>query len=112
MTDISLWASILGLFGPLIPIMPLDFKSADPPVGKGSPVVVTTKFLRDGRYIITGIDSWVICPPAKGHPPPAVTPKFKRDDRYIVMGINFGVIWAADFNNAIRQECHENVLCV
>ena len=69
--------------------MPLDFKSADPPVGRGSPVVVTTKFLRDGRYIITGIDSWVICLLAKGHPPPAVTPKFKIDDRYIVMGINF-----------------------
>ena len=34
-------------------------------------------------------------------PPPAVTQKFKEDDRYIVMGINFGVIWAADFNNAI-----------
>jgi len=112
MTDISLWASILGLFGPLIPIMPLDFKSADQPVGKGAPVVVTTKFLRDGSYIITGIDSWVICPPAKGHPPPAVTPKLKRDDRFIVMGINFGVIWAADLYNAIRQECHENVLCV
>ena len=45
-------------------------------------------------------------------PPPAVAPKFQRDDRYIVMGINFGVIWAADFNNAIRQECYENVLCV
>ena len=45
MTDILLWASILGLFGPLIPIMPLNF-------GKGSPVVVTTKFLRDGRYIL------------------------------------------------------------
>ena len=82
----------MDLFGPLIPIMPLDFKSVDPPVGKGSPIVVTTKFLKDGRYIITGIDSWVICLPTKGHPPPAVTPKFKIDDRYIVMGINFCVI--------------------
>ena len=35
-------------------------------------------------------------------PPPADTPKFKRDDRCIVMGIDFGVIGAADFNNAIR----------
>ena len=35
-------------------------------------------------------------------PPPAVTPKFKRDDRCTVMGIDFGVIWAADFNKAIR----------
>ena len=39
-------------------------------------------------------------PPLK--PAPAVTPKFKRDDRCIVMGIDFGVIGAADFNNAIR----------
>ena len=39
-------------------------------------------------------------PPLK--PTPAVTPKFKRDDRCIVMGIDFGVIGAADFNNAIR----------
>mgnify|MGYP001321468899 CR=1 FL=1 len=111
MTDISLWASIVGLFGPLILVMPLDFMYVDPPTGRGSAVVVTTTFLRDGRYIIAGIDSWVICPPTKGHPPPAVTPKFKRDDRYIDMGINFGDIWAADFNNAIRQECYENVLC-
>ena len=31
MTDIALWVSILGLFGTLISIMPLDFISADPP---------------------------------------------------------------------------------
>ena len=35
-------------------------------------------------------------------PPPAVTKKFKRNYRYIVMGVDFGVIWAADFDNAIR----------
>ena len=28
-TDILLWVSILGIFGPLIAIMPLDFMSAD-----------------------------------------------------------------------------------
>ena len=33
MTDISLWVSIMELFGPLISIMPLDFMSADPPTG-------------------------------------------------------------------------------
>ena len=35
-------------------------------------------------------------------PPPAVTSKFRWDDRFIVMGVDFGVIWAADFDNAIR----------
>ena len=72
MTNISLWVSILGLFGPLISIMTLDFTSADPPE------------------------------PAKDYPPPADTPKFKEDDKYIVMGIDFGVIWPADFDNTIR----------
>ena len=43
MTNIALWVSILGLFGPLISIMPLDFMSADPTGGKGSPAV-TPKF--------------------------------------------------------------------
>ena len=33
MTDISLWVLILGLFGPLISIMSLDFTSAAPPAG-------------------------------------------------------------------------------
>ena len=33
---------------------------------------------------------------------PAGTPKLNSDDRYIVKGDAFGVIWAADFNNAIR----------
>ena len=46
-------------------------------------------------------------------PPPAVTPKFKRDDRCTVMGIDFGVIGAADFNNAIRfyvrRPTHQNI---
>ena len=41
-------------------------------------------------------------PPAGQESPPAVTPKCKEDDRYIVMGINFGVIHAAEFDNAIR----------
>ena len=54
MTNIALWVSILGLFGPLISIMPLDFMSTDPPAGQGSPAV-TTKFL-DDRYIVMGID--------------------------------------------------------
>ena len=37
MTGISLWVSILGFIGPLIPIMPLDFRSAAPPAVQGSP---------------------------------------------------------------------------
>ena len=37
MTDISLWVSILGLFGPLISIMTLDFTSAAPPAGQRTP---------------------------------------------------------------------------
>ena len=32
-TDISLWVSILGLFGPLISITTLDFMSTDLPAG-------------------------------------------------------------------------------
>ena len=32
-TDILLWVSILGIFGPLIAITPLDFMSADLPAG-------------------------------------------------------------------------------
>ena len=32
-TDISLWVSFLGLFGPLIAITPLDFMSANLPAG-------------------------------------------------------------------------------
>ena len=35
-------------------------------------------------------------------PTSAATPKFKEDDSYIVKDINFGIICAADFNNAIR----------
>ena len=37
MTDISLWVSILGLFGPLISIILLDFTSVAPPAGQGLP---------------------------------------------------------------------------
>ena len=37
MTDISLWVSILGLFGPLNSMMTLDLPSADPPAGHWSP---------------------------------------------------------------------------
>jgi len=59
MTDISLWVSILELFGPLISIMPLDFMSADPPTGRGSPAA-TPKFKRYDRYIVIGIDFGVI----------------------------------------------------
>ena len=43
-------------------------------------------------------------------PPPAVTPKLKRDDRCIAIGIDFGVIRAADFNNAIRFYVCRNTL--
>ena len=37
MSGISIWVSILGFIGPLIPIMPLDFRSAAPPAVQGSP---------------------------------------------------------------------------
>ena len=36
-TDIWLWWSILGLFGPMNSIMSLDFRYAAPPAGQGSP---------------------------------------------------------------------------
>ena len=61
MTIISLWVSILGLFGPLISIMSLDFTSAAPPPAKGRPPpAVTPKFKRDDRCIVMGIDFGVI----------------------------------------------------
>ena len=37
MTNISLWVSILGLFGPLISIILLDFTSVAPSAGQRSP---------------------------------------------------------------------------
>ena len=37
MTDVSLWISILGLFGSLISIIALDFTSAAPPAGQRTP---------------------------------------------------------------------------
>ena len=38
-----------------------------------------------------------------GRPPPTpATSKYNRYDRYVIMGVDFGVIWAADFDNAIR----------
>ena len=75
MTNISLWVSILGLFGLLNSIILLDFTSVAPSAGQRSPAT--------RRYT-----------------------KTKEDDRYIVMGIVFGVIWIADFNNAIRFYVH------
>ena len=76
LTDISLWVSILGLFGSLISIIRIYFTS--PPRS-----------------------------PAMGHPPPVVTSKFNEVDKYIVMGVEFGLIWAAEFDNAIRfYVCH------
>ena len=59
MTNISLWVSILGLFGPLISMMTLDFTSTTPPAGHGSPAV-TPKFKENYRYIVMGIDFGVI----------------------------------------------------
>ena len=51
--------SILGLFGPLVSMMTLDFKSTTPPAGHGSPAV-TPKFKENYRYIVMGIDFGVI----------------------------------------------------
>ena len=44
MTDISLWVPILGLFGPLVSIMPLDFISAYQPNVKGSSLLILRLF--------------------------------------------------------------------
>ena len=52
----SLWVSILGLLGPLISIMSLDFVSADLPPAKGHPPPADTpKFKKDYRYTVIGI---------------------------------------------------------
>ena len=37
MTDVSLWVSILGLFGSLISIIALDFTAPAPPAGQRTP---------------------------------------------------------------------------
>ena len=56
MTDISLWVSILGLFGPLISIILLDFPSVAPSAGQRSPATRRyTKTKEDDRYIVMGI---------------------------------------------------------
>ena len=55
MTDLPLLESILVLFGPLISIIQLDFKSIPLPAGQGSPAArCHTK--KDDRYIVMGID--------------------------------------------------------
>ena len=89
---------MLGVFGPLISIMLLDFTSTDLPAGQGSPAARRhTKIKEDDKYIVMGIDFRVIwaadfkntiifyvrCPArlprvtrrpsAKGYSPPAVT---------------------------------------
>ena len=57
MTDISLWVSIFGFIGPLIPTMPLDIRSAARPPSKGHPPpAVTPKFKGDDRYMVMGVD--------------------------------------------------------
>ena len=61
MTDISLWVSILGLFGPPNSMMTLDLPSADPTPAMGHPPpAVTTNFKKDDRYNVMGIDFGVI----------------------------------------------------
>ena len=58
---VSLWVSILGLLGPLISIMTLDFTSAASPAGQRSPAARRyTKIKEDDRYIVIGIVFWVI----------------------------------------------------
>ena len=74
LTDISLWVSILGLFWPLISIMPIDRRSA----GQESPAA------------------------SQGSPAARRHTKILKNDIYINIGIDFGVIWAADFNNVKR----------
>ena len=66
MTDISLWVSILGLFGLLISIVPLDMRSADLTVGQGTPAAGHgspaarrhTKILRKRRIYRYGYRFW------------------------------------------------------
>ena len=83
-TDISLWVSLLGLFGPLISIMQLDITSAVPAAGH-TKILVTrchTKILRKQQIYRYGFDFCVIVaadfnsairfyvrPPAASHPP-------------------------------------------
>ena len=61
MTDISLWVSIWGLFGLLISMMTLDFTSVASAAGQRSPAARRhTKIKEDDKYIVMGIDFWVI----------------------------------------------------
>ena len=59
MTDVSLWVSILGLFGPLISIMSKDFTSAAPTADKGSPAARRhTKIFRTQQIYHYGCRFW------------------------------------------------------
>ena len=61
MTDISIWVSILGFFGPLISMVTLDLPSADLPAGQRSPAARRhTKFNKYDRYINIGLDFGVL----------------------------------------------------
>ena len=116
MADILIWLLILGYIGPLILIMLLDFRSAAPPAVKGSPAARhKTKFKRDDRYMVMGVDFGVIWVadfnnvirfyvrrrPKDTRRPPSHQIS-KEMTRYIFMGIDFGVIRVAYFNNVIR----------
>ena len=51
----------MGLFGPLISMITLDFTSAAPPAGQQStPARRYTKIKEDDRYIVMGIDFEII----------------------------------------------------
>ena len=61
MTNISLWVSIFGLFGLLISMMTLDLTSVASAAGQRSPAARRhTKIKEDDKYIVMGIDLWVI----------------------------------------------------
>ena len=61
MADISLWVSIFGFIGQLIPIMSLDFRFAAPPAVQGSPATRRlTKIQGDDRYMVMSVNFGVI----------------------------------------------------
>ena len=59
LTDISLWVSILGLFGSLIYIISLGFMSTIPPASQGSPAVMQI-FKGNNRYKVVGVNFGVV----------------------------------------------------
>ena len=101
-TYLSLWMSI--------PIMPLVFRSAAPPAGKGSPADYQN-FKKTSWVTILGLFGTLISTVPldmrfAGQGPTASHRHPKTAVYHYIIGVDFGVIWAADFDNATSYKVH------